>query len=141
MRTKAQVWSMDLIIAVVIFLLAIGVFYFFTEGKVEEDTSRLQIESQIIANRLTGDENISIVKDGAIDDEKLQTLILKNDEYDKLKEELGVHDDFCMVLRDQNGSIILIGNGTDNRVGIGSPHIKVNISGVTYNCSESYPKP
>ena len=140
MVSKAQVWSMDLIIAVVIFLLAIGVFYFFTEGKVDENTSKLYIESQIIANRLTGDENISIVKDGAIDDEKLQKLVLKGDDYEKLKEELGVHDDFCMVLRDQEGNIILVGNDTIGfRVGIASPDLKVDINGTVYNCSQSYP--
>ncbi len=138
-KRRGQVWSMDLIIAVVVFLLAIGVFYFFTQSRTNEDTSKLYVESQLIANKLTGDEQGSITNGTLINDDKLNDLI-DDYTYDELKELLGIHDDFCIVLQDQDGNIILIGNSsTGNRVGLGKDHLDLTIEGVgTYSCGDAY---
>jgi len=135
---NGQVWSMDLIIAVVVFLLAVGVFYFLTNHRANADQSKLQIESQLIANKVTGEEAVSIVNGGAVDEQKLSNLA--NIPYDELKSRLGLSDDFCIVLLDQNGAVILVGNGTEQRVGIGNGNLTLNLTtlGKSFNCSDVY---
>ena len=129
---------MDLIIAVVIFLLSVGVFYFFTSNQASNAQSKLQIESELVANKMTGTAPLSIVNGTVIDETKLNDLA--NYSYADLKEQLGLTDDFCIVLEDQNGSIILIGNGTNQKVGIGNANLTLNLTalGKSFNCSNVY---
>ena len=124
---------MDLIIAVVVFLLAIGIFYFFTNSKTTTDQSTLKIETQVVAERLTGDESTSILNGTVVDEEKLQNLTTTD--YETLKASLGVRDDFCIVFRDQEGNIILVG---ENKTGIGNPSLNLTIDGTTFKCGEAY---
>lgn len=133
---RGQVWSMDLIIAVIIFLLSIGALYLFTQHRMENNVAKLQIESQVIANKLVSDRDVMITEDGAINDTKLNKLA--NTEYHHLKEELGVHDDFCIILRDQNGNLIPVGNETTGPlVGVGSSDLNITVDGGTYKCNQA----
>ncbi len=136
-KTWAQVWSIDLFIAVVIFLLALGVFYFFMTHNSSSKQSTLQVESQLIADKLTGDEQGSVVNGTSVDDTKLNAVL--DTPYDQLKQQLNVRDDFCIIFKDQNGNLLVVGNGTSgNRTGIGNGNLTLNISGTQYPCGEEY---
>ncbi len=128
---------MDLIIAVVVFLLAIGIFAFFTNSNTNTDQSTLKVESQIIAEKLTGDESSSLLNGTSVDETKLETLTTKP--YAELKKELGVRSDFCIVFRDQEGNIILI--GPDNQVGAGNANLTLEIGEKPFTCGEPYRAP
>ncbi len=138
MRT-GQVWSMDLVVAVIVFLLAIGVFYFFTHGTVTDESSTLQVESQIIANKLAGDEAGSIANGTAINEVSLKNLVYAD--YGGLKGTFGVHDDFCIILRDQDGNIVVLGNqsGTGGyKVGVGNGDLNLTFKdgAATVTCGQ-----
>lgn len=139
-RRGGQVWSIDLIIAVVIFLLAISIFYFFTNSRISNNQSKLEIESRIVADKLTGDENVSVMNGTVIDEERLTQLAQLS--YDDLKQKLGIRGDFCILLYDQDKHVILINNGTDNLVGIGNPELNItlpeyNRNGVWCHCGDA----
>jgi len=129
---------MDLVVAVIVFLLAIGVFYFFTHGSVTDESSKLQVESQIIANKLSGDEAGSIANGTAIDEQSLKNLVYAN--YDDLKETFGVRGDFCIVLRDQDGNIVVLGNqtGSGYKIGVGNEDLNLTFKNgaATVSCGK-----
>ncbi len=133
---RGQVWSIDLVIAVLIFLLAIGVFYFLNSSRASNDQSTLRIDSQVVADKLTGTDALSVVDQGAVQEQKL--LNLSAMDYDALKDQLGVRNDFCIVLVDKDGNLILLGNGTESRVGVGQPNLTINVSGTPYGCGAVY---
>jgi hypothetical protein len=78
------------------------------------------------------------VNGSGVDEQKLSNLA--NIPYDELKSRLGLSDDFCIILLDQNGSVILVGNGTVQRVGIGNGNLTLNLTtlGKSFNCSDVY---
>jgi len=137
LNKRAQVWSIDLFIAVVIFLLALGVFYFFMSRDTAETQSKLKIESQLIATKLVGEEQGSIINGTTLDDQKLESVL--NMEYDQLKQELNIKDDFCVVFKDQEGRVLLIGE--ENLTGIGNNDAEsliLTLDGENFTCGERY---
>ncbi len=133
---EGQVWSMDLIVAVIIFLLAVGVFYFFAGTNNNHESSTLQIESKVVADKLGGDGVVSIANGTALDNEKLKLLATMP--YDQLKQELGLKNDFCIVLRDQEGNLIpvLVRSQPSPvyKIAIGSPQLNITINGISEPC-------
>jgi hypothetical protein len=138
---KGQVWSMDLVIAVIIFLLAIGIVLFFTNTKSQTDTTRLRSESLLIADTLIGAEESGVTTQGAVDEDRLVRVIDKSvTNYEDLKQEIGLRDDFCIVFLDQNNNVIVLGNETRSVIGIGNSNLSLNLTslGRTYRCGEPF---
>jgi hypothetical protein len=135
-KMKAQIFSLDTIIGVVIFLVVFTVFFaILTKNTQQDTTARLNEEAQILLNRLTtqinslnADRNIVIVKSGRVIEERIDTLMHLN--YDELKASLGIQGDFCIFLEDKDGKVINISDiiERDDVVGIG--YDKINISGL-----------
>lgn len=128
-RRDAQIWSTDLLIGVIIFLLAIGVFYFFANDNAKSNESKLLVQSQIVAGKVVGDGGENAIDGAMIKDDDLTRYATMD--YAQLKTELGVQDDFCILLEDQNGGLLLIGDPTDHdslRVGIGKPDLLVTVT-------------
>lgn len=139
MGGRGQNWSLDLIIGVVIFLLAIGVIYSLLSNKSREDVAPLRIESEVIATKLTTPEaatsdEMIVATDNQLDIEKLQELTKYPGGYDALKEELGVQNDFCIYLQDENGNVIYIEGDDGKYTGIGPGSPELNLSGVPCGC-------
>ncbi len=125
---------MDLIIGVVIFLLAVGVIYAVLTSKVKEDTTPLRVESEAVATKLTTAEatqnnDILVAQNNQLDILKLGSLT--QEDYAKLKKELGVSNDFCIYLLDEKGNLVYLTDSSGNKkyTGIGPGDSKFNISG------------
>lgn len=128
-RGQGQSWSLDMILAVVVFILIIAVFYsLLSSNKGTTKTDTLQKESNTILSALdssTGLNNsYAVINKGNIDPQKLQELY--SSDYGALKQQLGLRGDFCIYVVDQNGNIItVIANGTE-LAGFGNGNLSIN---------------
>lgn len=141
-RKRGQVWSMDLIVAVLVFLLAVSIFLFFTNERVDERESKLVVESENAADSILSASETGILEGDAVNESKLEEMVALSqtpEGYQRLKEQLGVQNDFCVVLLDDNENVILLSNGTTHDiVGFGSEELNVTIEGKTGLCGTSF---
>ncbi len=138
--SKAQTWSFDLIIAVVLFIVIVAVFYaFLTSNKSEGGSEELQSSAKTVGyyfNCDVSDYSRCFVSSGKIDQAKLADLFQfinsNNDAYSIMKKELGVAGDFCIYFRDADGYLVPIkynntGTGTiEYYSGIGENSFMLN---------------
>lgn len=121
MRNKAQSWSVDFIIAMTIFIGVLITFYSFSVLNAREKPKELQQEAALVARETRAQKSpIAIIDKEAVNETKI-TKVLDKD-YETIKKELGLKNDFCIHFEDENGNIIEIKQGV---TGIGSPSIKV----------------
>jgi len=125
---KSQSWSIDISVAVVVFLLAFFVVYALLNTGRGSNVSDLSDQaSSIISQVASEDSLLRIVDDSQINESRLH--ILKNISYEDLKRQFRIEGDFCIFIEDTTGNIILINN---TYRGIGAPTI--NLSGIP--CSQ-----
>ena len=128
MQLKAQSWSIDIVLGVIIFIAAFFIFYSILNSNPNASAGNLKEQASIIIKQTTsGGSAVAIVNNNEINISKFNEL--KNLSYDELKRMLRVEGDFCIYLEDENGNVVLINNSFR---GIGSP--KINLSGVP--CSQ-----
>lgn len=129
-KKRGQTWSIDLVLGVVIFILVVAVFYTLIIREPEPRASSLQEKAEFISNRLDADVgtevSYAIVKDKDIDASGVQQLIQEGADYQELKEKLGLDEDFCIYLEDENGNVVPMEDSSGNLVnGVGSPDITI----------------
>ena len=133
MGRRGQMWSMDLVIGVLIFMLAVGVIYTLLMSRSRDDIAPLRIESKVIATKLSDDPTLKIADNNRIDTIKLNAIMDMS--YDQLKTQFGVKDDFCIYLRDENGNLTyFIDNKGNAWAGIGPRNGQLNLSGTPCGC-------
>lgn len=125
-------WSFDLIIAVVLFIVVIGIFYAYLSdtGDESEEVKKLSDEARYLSNKLDCDvenSDVCIIEGGVIDEKKVENLTDKD--YTKLQDELGVQGDFCIYARDADGNLVPL-NGSS---GIGDDSFRLSKD---LNCSQ-----
>ena len=139
---RAQIWSMDLAVGVIVFLLVIGIVFFFLNSQQERNRSRLRIESQLVADRLTGLHDLSFVSQGQINESVLAKLVnMSETDYATLRSSLGLRDDFCVLFVDGQENIIFL--SSHNASGFGNANLTFNLtaigpSGRLLSCGETY---
>jgi hypothetical protein len=121
---KAQTWSVDLVLGVVIFLLIVVIIYsLIASGPSKE--SQLRDDADKIYLYLNENENNQDIPDlingSAISEEELGKLY--DESYDDLKQKLGITSDFCIIVVTDNNALVnvngksSIGNGEDVLIG------------------------
>jgi len=119
---KSQAFSMDIMIAVIIFMGTIFIFYSIISGGEESKIDELEGDASIVMENIaTEDSAVRITEGIAIDEEKLEELL--GMDYSEIKKKLRVENDFCIFLEDGEGNIIYLEAG---QPGIGSDKIKVS---------------
>lgn len=125
---KAQVWSADLIIAVIIFLFILGVFYAVMVNRSSSPRGDLEQQSDYIASKLDREKNpnpYAVIDKNTLDQETLN--ILYNSTYKELKQQFNIQGDFCIYLEDQEGYLIIWQNETGgNKTGTGNNTILIS---------------
>ena len=130
MNNKSQTWSMDVMIAVVVFIMGLFVFFTIIENKSDSGQLReLIVEGERLANIMEvsgeSDNPCSFIVENKIDKEKLTKCA---DNYNITKTLLGAEKDFCIYFEDSKGNIINITSLTDQRgIGFGDPSITYSI--------------
>lgn len=129
MGGRGQTWSMDLIIGVLIFMLAMGVIYALLMSKTREDIAPLRIESEVIATKLTEDPYLQVAANNQLDAKRLGNLT--EIDYETLRQEFGAQHEFCIFLKDESGNLTyIVDNQGRKYTGIGSGNGDLNLSGV-----------
>lgn len=137
---RAQIFSFDALVATVVFILIVAIVVAISGGKTADEETKLRVSSQLIASRIiSGNDPLSVMdpQTNEVDPAKLNALVDRD--YGDLKEDLGIKEDFCILVIDETGSIVLVGNeSTGQRVGIGNRDLKFNISDLLHNCSQNF---
>ena len=120
LNSKAQSWSIDIIIAVLVFIGAFFVVYALLNSSPEAKTNSLKDEASIIVKKVTSDGSLKIIDGNEINESKLNEL--KNLPYDELKRILAIEGDFCIYFEDDKGNLVLIDNSYK---GVGSQNIVI----------------
>ena len=110
MKTS-QAWSMDIMLAFIIFIGTIFIFYSIISGKHVDKEEELREDASIVLGGLNITENIS----------QIEELIYEA--YPDLKKKLRTENDFCIFLEDEDGNIIYI---RPDQPGIGSKKIMIS---------------
>ncbi|MBI2653914.1 hypothetical protein HYX02_03820 [Candidatus Woesearchaeota archaeon] len=125
---KAQSWSIDIALGVVVFIAAFFIFYTLLSPNQSAKASNLKEEASSVIKQVASEEApLSFVDGEEVNVSKLNEL--KNLSYGELSRRLRVEGDFCIYFEDEHGNIIII---NDSYKGIGSPNI--NLSGTP--CSQ-----
>lgn len=134
---KAQAWSMDLTIGVIIFLLVVSLFYVIYDKNTDNNMTRLKLNSETIATKIIDDNKIGLIQDKTISKERIKEILNdpSGEGYEKLKQELGVEKDFCIFLEDEKGNLVNMTFFDDDNnywsyTGIGPKNNKFNLSGI-----------
>ena len=127
-RRKSQAWSVDVILAVVIFMGSFFLYYAIANSDPGSEIAGLKADANSVIKQVSNEGSaLNIVSEQEINLSKIGEL--KNLNYDDLKSQLRVDGDFCIYIEDEKGNLVLI---NDSYRGIGSQNI--NISGVP--CSQ-----
>ncbi len=125
---KAQTWSIDVVIAVVIFGFIAAIITSFALLE-KPDTESLQRNAQEVTFYLEEpivigpDLNCSeIFDDNKVNIEGIECLFNSTEsDYEEFKKQTGIKGDFCIYLEDEDGNIVYI----QNKTGWGSPELIV----------------
>lgn len=125
---KAQSWSIDVTLGILVFIAAFFVFYSLLNPDSNTKISSLKQEASSVIKQIgSQDFSLRVVDSNVINESKLNEL--KGLSYDELKSTLSVEGDLCIYLEDDRGNIVLINNSYK---GIGASSI--NLSGTP--CSQ-----
>jgi hypothetical protein len=115
---KGQSLSFDAITATALFvaLLIIAVIYYYNlnQSGIQNTLSR---ESVIISQNLlsTTQSQPGLTDAGTLDDKKLEEIIRRlltsgdsEAEYQAIKVEMGIRDDFCIYIEDEDGNLLML---------------------------------
>lgn len=128
LRRKSQAWSVDVILAVVIFMGAFFLYYAIANSSSSSDVTALKADASSVIKQVSNEgDPLSIVSKQEINITKVSEL--KDMNYDELKSQFRVEGNFCIYIEDEKGNLVMINNSYR---GVGSPNI--NISGVP--CSQ-----
>ena len=127
-RTKAQSWSLDIALGLIVFIVSFFIFYIFINASPTTKVSNLKDEGSLLIKQVASEEApLRIIDSNEINISRLNDL--KNLNYDELKRRLRIEGDFCIYLEDESGFIVIINNSYK---GVGAPTI--NLSGTP--CSQ-----
>lgn len=130
MKQKAQAWSIDIIIGVVLFLVLLVVVYTLVAtspiGNVE-----LRRNADVIYSKLDDTKNSdstipAIMSGNIIKKDQIDDLLAL--EYETLKNSLGITDDFCIVITYTHGGIYNL-SGTQTSYGKSGDNIIIGKAG------------
>ena len=119
---KAQSWSIDLALGVIVFMVAFFIFYSALNENPNTKESNLKEDASAVIKEVSSSNGaLSIVANNQINESKAGEL--KNLGYSSLKKRLRVDGDFCIYLEDEKGNVVLINNSYR---GIGSPNMNIS---------------
>lgn len=123
---KSQAWSMDIMLAVVIFIGAALFFYLILNNSQGTEINALQDDASKVINALVSDDSgIGIINGNEVNTTKLKDLL--SEDYESIKQKLRIESEFCIFMEDGDGNIIYIDtNSEQNPTGIGSEIINVS---------------
>jgi hypothetical protein len=129
---RGQVWSIDVLLAVVIFVSVILIFYVTMVPRQKPQMKDLEIESGALKLELEKNNEFGFITNDEVNSTKFQAFIDNaTANYTDLKKKLGVKGEFCLFYEDSDGNVVPISlNDTMQLIGVGNSSIKV----AGFNC-------
>ena len=119
---KSQSWSVDVVIACIIFIGAFFAFYALLNKSTTPNLADLRDDASILIREIASPEApLRVVDNNELNITKINDM--KNLTYDELKRRLRINSDFCIFLENENGELILLNNSYR---GVGAPTISLN---------------
>ena len=119
---KSQSWSIDIILAVIVFMGSFFLFYALLSEGPEEKAKSLRNDASIVMKQVSSEGvPLNFLYRQQVNASRMNEL--KNLSYDELKRMLRIEGDFCIYLEDEVGYVIVINNSYK---GIGSPNINIS---------------
>ena len=117
---NGQTWSIDLIVGVIIFMMIIAVFYAFLTAKSDKGLEGLKDDARVVNSKVsnTDDLAVNLINQGDINETKYQELCQYD--YESIKALLGVENDFCIYLEENNAVIPCTNKDGKQQAGIGN---------------------
>ena len=111
-KSKFKIDEITLVLIVVFIALIIGVY-----NKIPYENQTRIMEAEKITEIILDNHKISFASNGVIDESKLREI--RSMSYESFKKSLSIDNDFCILLEDANGNIILSkGSSKLNKDGI-----------------------
>lgn len=127
-RGQGQSWSLDIILAFVIFMLIVGIFYTLLSNNKKTTIEDVQIEATTLSGALDKssgvNSSLAIIEGGLVDKDKLETLY--TEDYDSIKTKFGIKGDFCIYMIDQYGNLVAINTSDGLKNGFGNGNLTIN---------------
>lgn len=127
-RGMGQSWSLDIILAFVIFMLIVGILYTLLTNNKKTTIQDVQLEASTLSGVLDSssgvDSSLAVIVNGVIDDDKLKSLYVED--YDALKNKFGIPGDFCIYMIDQYGNLIAVNTSSGLLNGFGNGNLSIN---------------
>jgi hypothetical protein len=108
---KSQAWSVDVMLAVIIFISAIFLFYSLLDTKQNTKADELKDDAELVMDRMNVTEDV------------VQVDQILDEEYPDLKAKVKVENEFCVYLEDEEGNLIKL---NEDKVGVGSDTITID---------------
>lgn len=109
---KAQTWSLDLLIAVGLFMIIfVGAYVVINMNTKAPSQQEIAKEAEVLTTNALNPEEIGIIVGNEVDIERLNTIASIN--YSDLKNKLGIKSDFCIYFTDEFGNLVDISNETN----------------------------
>lgn len=122
MMKRSQAVSMDVMLAIVIFIGTIFVFYAIFNTNQTDTAKELEKDaSKVLKSVSSKGSNVGIIDGIEINEAKLEQLLGEN--YETIKEKIRAEKDFCIFLEDESGDIVYLSPG---QTGIGSSNIIIS---------------
>ena len=118
---------MDILVGLVIFLVAVFVFYALVSSSTPHKKEKLEEDASILSRLTTSDNSLmGLISNNELNESRF--ISLKNQSYSQLKSQIKLDSDFCIFLEDEMGRVIEV-NFTYKGLGSG----KINITGTPCN--------
>jgi len=134
---KGQAISIDLILALLVFVsVIVGFFYVVSILSEKDETGTIKRQGEDIPRSLQANvSKFAFIKGNQIDIAKL--LEFADQDYRQLQNSLGISNDFCIFIEDENGNVIPIEDSSGKKkAGIGSSKVTLGNSTHAYKCGE-----
>ncbi|HLP79072.1 MAG TPA: hypothetical protein VK158_00395 [Acidobacteriota bacterium] len=122
--SKGQHWSTEMLIAIAVFILVFIIIIATMTIKEKPQAKEVVQTSELFINKFYGQSDdartIAFIENNVVNKDKLERL--KEMDYESLKAELGLEDDFCIIVVSSNGTLLPI----DGAYGIGSSSILID---------------
>ncbi len=108
MKKKGQNWSLEVVLALGLFMIlfvTMITLLFLQPSTQQEPIERVgdSLSSFFFPSYDFESNQFSFVKDNVVQKDRL--LELNNTDYESLKDELGIDEDFCIIIEDSDGNI------------------------------------
>ncbi|TAL56726.1 MAG: hypothetical protein EPN86_02555 [Nanoarchaeota archaeon] len=129
---KGQIISIDLVIAIVIFVtIIVGFFYVIQIFSQRDQTAALKQQVENLPSSLQENSSkVAFIEGNEINIQRLIQFARMN--YSEIQNELGITSDFCVYIEDEKGNIIPI----DGKAGVGSDKVQIGNSSSIYKCGQ-----